>query len=67
MQREILGALPAPLAARGARELRVLKRVQKHRATVIGCSRAVEDVIEDPRRVLEEVDVERLERVEILV
>ena len=67
MQREILGTQSAPLAARAAREQRVLKRVQQHRAAVIGCGGAVEDVVEHPRRVSEQFDVERLERVEILV
>ena len=67
MQREILGAQPAHLAARAAREHRVLQGVQQHRATVIGGRGAVEDLVEDPCRVLEQFDVERLEGVEILV
>ena len=63
------GKLPTsvrPPRARRARA-RVLRRVQQHRATVISPSGAVEDRVVNIATGPEQFDVERLERVEILV
>jgi hypothetical protein len=67
VQRKVLGSQAAHLGARRAREHRVLQGVDQHRAAVVGGAGAVEDLVEVPRRLPEQFDVERLQGGEVLV